>query len=202
MSQISQNWKLPPDRVKFAGCPGWERNRKRASLQGLESLSRRSDRIPLGVACPFAEQLLEALRAVPGVLRVEMGGSLRRMRATVGDLDILAAAPDSSAVIEAFTSLPQVSRILSKGDVKASVEFQDNLRAQLWVHPPERFGTALQYATGSKDHNVRLRELAQKQGLSLSDQAFLRPDGSELLCASEEEVYDDSKASLDCARTA
>jgi DNA polymerase (family 10) len=78
---------------------------------------------------------------------------------------------------------------MGQGETKASVEFKNNLRAQLWVHPPERFGTALQYATGSKDHNVRLRELALKQGLSLSDQAFLREDGSELLCATEEEVY-------------
>ncbi len=76
-----------------------------------------------------------------------------------------------------------------RGETKASVEFDNNLRAQLWVHPPERFGTALQYATGSKDHNVRLRELALKKGLSLSDQAFLKEDGTELLVADEEGVY-------------
>jgi DNA polymerase (family 10) len=91
--------------------------------------------------------------------------------------------------MQAFTGLPDVARVVSQGETKASLEFSHNLRAQLWVHPPERFGTALQYATGSKDHNVRLRELALKSGLSLSDQAFLRPDGTEILCATEAEVY-------------
>jgi DNA polymerase (family 10) len=91
--------------------------------------------------------------------------------------------------MQAFIELPGVARVLGSGPTKSSVEFRDGLRAQLWVHPPERFGTALQYATGSKDHNVRLRELALKKKLSLSDQSFLRQDGSELLCSTEEQVY-------------
>ena len=82
-----------------------------------------------------------------------------------------------------------MERIQGQGSIKASVEFTYGLRAQLWAHPPERFGTALQYATGSKDHNVRLRELALKQGLSLSEHSLERKDGSEILCAREEEVY-------------
>ena len=83
--------------------------------------------------------------------------------------------------MQAFINHPEVLSVSGQGDTKASVEFNHSLRAQLWVHPPERWGTALVYATGSKDHNVRLRELAIKQGLSLSDQAFARPDGSEIL---------------------
>jgi DNA polymerase (family 10) len=158
-------------------------------LAGIEALSRRTDRIPLGKAWPFAQSLLALLRSVAGVQAVEVAGSLRRMRATVGDIDLLAAASDSSAVMQAFVGHPDVIRVSGQGETKASVEFSHNLRAQLWVHPPERFGTALQYATGSKDHNVRLRELALKRHMSLSDQSFLKPDGSELLCASEEEVY-------------
>ena len=129
------------------------------------------------------------LSQVPGVEKVALAGSLRRMRATVGDLDLLAASSNSSPVMQAFVEHPDVIRILSQGEVKSSVEYSHNLRAQLWVHPPERFGTALQYATGSKDHNVRLREIAQKQGLSLSDQSFQKSDGTEILCATEEEVY-------------
>jgi len=158
-------------------------------LAGIEALKRREKRIPLGKAWPFAQQLLGELRQTPGIVRLEVAGSLRRMRSTVGDIDLLAAASDSRAVMAAFVGHPQVLSVMGQGETKASVEFKNNLRAQLWVHPPERFGTALQYATGSKDHNVRLRELALKQGLSLSDQAFLREDGSELLCATEEEVY-------------
>ena len=113
------------------------------------------------------------------------------MRATVGDLDILVAAKDSSPVMEAFVRLPRVNRVLGKGPTKSSVEFNDGMRAQLWVHPPEKFGTALVYATGSKDHNVRLREIALSKGLSLSEHSFARLKGKgEILCATEEEVYE------------
>lgn len=120
------------------------------------------------------------------------------MRSTVGDLDILVAAKDSSAVMEAFVNLKGVSRVLGKGDTKASIEFTDGVRAQVWVHPPERFGTALQYATGSKDHNVKLRQIALDKGLSLSEHALTKVkgkgdpstnSGQEILCATEEEVY-------------
>jgi len=138
-------------------------------LAGLESLSRRSGRTPLGAALPAALEMLAALRQAPGVVDAALGGSLRRMKSTVGDLDLLAAAADSAAVMQAFVSQPGVARILGQGGTKASVEFVNGLRAQLWVHPPERFGTALQYATGSKEHNVRLRQLALDRGLSLSD---------------------------------
>jgi DNA polymerase (family X) len=174
---------------KLQSLPGMGAKSEQRIIAGLEALSRRTDRMPLGKAWPFAQQTLAVLRAVPGVQAVEAAGSLRRMRSTVGDIDFLASAASSTAVMQAFTGLPDVARVIGQGEVKASLEFSHNLRAQLWVHPPERFGTALQYATGSKDHNVRLRELALKRKLSLSDQAFLRADGSELLCATEEEVY-------------
>ncbi len=174
---------------RLRSLPGMGEKSEAKILAGIEALKRREKRIPLGKAWPFAQQLLADLRQTPGVVRLEVAGSLRRMRSTVGDIDLLAAASDSRAVMAAFVGHPQVLSVMGQGETKASVEFKNNLRAQLWVHPPERFGTALQYATGSKDHNVRLRELALKQGLSLSDQAFLREDGSELLCATEEEVY-------------
>lgn len=169
--------------------PGMGEKSEAKVLAGIESLGRRTTRTPLARAWPFAQQLLAQLREIPGVKAAEAAGSLRRMRATVGDLDLLAAATDSGPVMEVFAHNPQVLRVLGHGETKSSVEYSNGMRAQLWVHPPERFGTALQYATGSKDHNVRLRELALKQGLSLSDQSFLREDGSEILCATEEEVY-------------
>jgi DNA polymerase (family 10) len=159
-------------------------------IKGIEALKRRSGRTPLGVAWPFAQELLASLRALKVVLVVEAGGSLRRMRATVGDLDLLASATDSAAVMAAFVERPDVVEVISHGPTKSSVEFANGLRAQLWVHPPERYGTALQYATGSKDHNVRLRELALDKGYSLSEHALTRvEDGSELLCPWEEDVY-------------
>lgn len=174
---------------KLRDLPGMGEKSEAKIIAGIEALGRRTDRIPIGRAWPFAQQLLAYLRAIPGVTRAEAGGSLRRMRSTLGDLDLLAASTDWQTVMEAFTGHPEVLQVLGQGDTKASVEFRNGLRAQLWVHPPERFGTALVYGTGSKDHNVRLRERAQKKGLSLSDQSFLRADGSEILCAEEEEVY-------------
>jgi DNA polymerase (family X) len=159
-------------------------------LTGIEALGRRSGRIPLGRAFPLAQEIIAALKKIPGVTDASPAGSLRRMRSTVGDLDILVAAQESAPVMEAFTTLPGVVRVMGKGETKASIEFGNSVRAQLWVHPPEKFGTALQYATGSKDHNVQLRQLALEKGLSLSEHALTHVDGTgEILCATEAEVY-------------
>src|SRR3990172_9504114 len=158
-------------------------------LAGIESLGRRSGRQPLGMVLPFAQELLTSVRKIPGVKTAELAGSLRRMRHTVGDIDLLVAAKKPKAVIAAFVAAPNVARVTGQGTVKAGVEYHNGMHAQIWVHQPERFGTALQYATGSKEHNVRLREMALDKDLSLSDQSFLRKDGTELLCATEAEVY-------------
>jgi DNA polymerase (family 10) len=175
---------------KLRGLPGMGEKSEAQIITGIESLGRRSGRIPLGRAWPLAQQIIAALKGIEGVVAAEPAGSLRRMRPTVGDLDILVAAKESAPVMEAFTALPGVMRVHGKGETKSSIEFADGVRAQLWVHPPEKFGTALQYATGSKDHNVRLRELALDKGLSLSEHALTKTDGSgEILCATEEEVY-------------
>ncbi|MCK5431027.1 MAG: PHP domain-containing protein, partial [Anaerolineales bacterium] len=169
--------------------PGMGAKSEARVIAGIEALSRRTHRIPLGRAWPFAQALLRELRSLPGVQAAEAAGSLRRMRSTIGDLDLLVGAYDSKPVMDAFIQRPDVARVLGHGETKSSVEFTHGLQAQLWVHPPERFGTALQYATGSKDHNVRLRELALKQGLSLSEHSLTRQDGSEIFCATEGEVY-------------
>lgn len=175
---------------KLRGLPGMGEKSEAQIIAGIESLARRSGRIPLGRAWPLAQQIMGVLRDVEGVVTTEPAGSLRRMRPTVGDLDILAAAKESGPVMEAFTSLPGVMRVLGKGETKSSIEFNDGVRAQLWVLPPEKFGTALVYATGSKDHNVRLREFALDQGLSLSEHTLTKTDGSgEITCATEEQVY-------------
>jgi len=175
---------------KLRGLPGMGAKSESAILEGIESLSRRSGRMPLGRAYPLAQGIIAQLKKVKGVVAAEPAGSLRRMRSTVGDLDILVAAKDSAAVMEAFTNLPNVSRVLGKGEFKSSIEFGDGVRAQVWVHPPQEFGTALQYATGSKDHNVQLRQIALDKGLSLSDHSFKKvKGGKEIFCSTEEEVY-------------
>ena len=176
---------------KLRDLPGMGAKSEAAILEGIASLARRSGRIPLGRAYPLAREIVAALKQVKGVVDAQPAGSLRRMRSTVGDLDILVAAKDSGPVMEAFTRLPGVSRVLGKGDTKSSIEFSDGVRAQVWVHPPQKFGTALQYATGSKDHNVALRQLALENGLSLSEHSLSKTKGrGEVLCATEQEVYD------------
>lgn len=175
---------------KLRDLPGMGAKSETAILEGIAALSRRSGRLPLGRAYPLAQEIVSVLKSVKGVVDAQPAGSLRRMRSTVGDLDILVAAKDSMAVMEAFVNLKGVERVLGKGDTKASIEFFDGVRAQIWVHPPEKFGTALQYSTGSKDHNVKLRQIALDQGLSLSEHALTKTKGKgEILCATEEEVY-------------
>ena len=175
---------------KLNGLPGMGKKTEEQILAGIESLAHRSGRIPLGQAYPLAQQIIAALLKVPGVKAASPAGSLRRMRPTVGDLDILVSSKDSGPVMQAFTTLPGVSRVLGQGSTKSSIEFNSGVRAQVWVHPPEHFGTALLYATGSKDHNVHLREIALDQGLSLSEHSLTRTKGSgEITCSTEEQVY-------------
>jgi DNA polymerase (family 10) len=155
-------------------------------LESIEALKQRqTGRMSIGVALPIAEQLLGELRRHPKVKAAEAAGSLRRMRETVGDLDLLVSTDHPEEVMQTFVDLTIVGRVRSKGEVKTSVELIDGVRVQVWTHPSARFGTALQYATGSKDHNVRLRELALSMGFSLSDQAFKLKDGGEITVANE-----------------
>ena len=176
---------------KLRELPGMGAKSEAAIIEGIESLSRRSVRIPLGRAYPIAQALIAELKKVKGVVDAQTGGSLRRMRDTVGDLDILVASKDPTTVMDVFVKQPRIHRLLGRGPTKASIEFNDGLRVQLWVHPPKEFGTALTYATGSKEHNIRLREMALAKDLSLSDHSFKSIiDGSEIFCATEEEVYE------------
>ena len=161
-----------------------------AILSGMAALARRSDRIPIGQAWPLAQALLARLRESKKVRAAEAAGSLRRRKETIGDLDFLVASSDPQAVMDFFSADPRVAEVIARGPTKTSVELAGGVHAQIWVHPPERFGTALQYATGSKEHNVHLREIALKRGLSLSEHALTRESSKEILCAREEEVYE------------
>ena len=159
-------------------------------LAAIDAYKKRDHaRILISDAEGLAVEFVRRIRALEGVVDVEAAGSLRRSRETIGDLDIVVAAKNPQIVIESFLTFPEVQEIRAQGDVKVSVLLSRGLRLQLWVHPPDRFGSALQYATGSQLHNVRLRELAHKQGLSLSEHGFMRDDGIEILCAEEADVY-------------
>lgn len=175
---------------KLRDLPGMGEKSESKILAGIESLKRRSGRTPLGVILQFVESLITDLQAVPGVYQVAPAGSIRRRRSTVGDVDLLVSTDDSQAVMRAFVSLPSVVMVIGQGSTKSSVEFSNGVRAQLWAHPKNRFGTALQYATGSKEHNVQLREYALSKKLSLSERAFVTSTGDEITCDTEEKVYE------------
>lgn len=174
---------------KLRALPGMGEKSEARILAGLEALARRSTRLPLGVALPIAQRWLEWLHRLPGVEQVEAAGSLRRRKITIGDLDFVAAARNPGPVMDAFIHNPNVQRIAGQGENKSSIEAAGGLNIQLWIQPPERFGTLLQFVTGSKEHNVRLRELAQKKGFSLSEQAISSADGGEQCYADEAGVY-------------
>jgi DNA polymerase (family 10) len=159
-------------------------------IEGIEALRRRSGRTPLGVAWYLAYDMVAALGQAPGVVRIVPAGSLRRMRETIGDLDLLVAAENAEPVMAAFRELPQVAEVVLSGPTKTTIRTKVGLQVDLRVLEPARWGTALQYFTGSQSHNVRLRELARRKGYSLSENSLKAEDGSEALCAEESEVYE------------
>lgn len=175
---------------KLSQLPGMGKRSEARILESIEALKHReTGRLSISQALHAAAVLLERLRAVSGVKKAEAAGSLRRWRETIGDIDLLVAANKSEPVMDALLGFPEVKRVRGRGETKASVELKGGLEVQVWVHPPERFGSALQYATGSQAHNVRLRELARTKGLSLSEHGFRAEDGLEILCAEEAQVY-------------
>jgi DNA polymerase (family 10) len=138
-------------------------------LKGLEFLSRSGGRTPIGTALPLARGLIAHLEKLPEVKRIAAAGSLRRFRETVGDIDILCASRSPDKVIAAFAHYEDVVRILAEGSTKGSVVLRDGIQADLRVVEEASFGAALNYFTGSKEHNIRLREIAIKRGLKLNE---------------------------------
>jgi DNA polymerase (family X) len=182
--------KAAAEQGKLRGISGMGAKSEAKILEGIAALANRSDRVRIGEALPVAEGLLEALLQVPGALKGDVGGSLRRRRDTIGDIDLLIASYDAEPIMQAFVDRQEVARVNGHGPTKSSVDLYNGLQVDLRVLPPERYGTLLIYFTGNKDHNVKLRELALKKGLSLNEHAFTPLDGGpEILCATEEEVY-------------
>ncbi|MGD2147236.1 MAG: DNA polymerase/3'-5' exonuclease PolX [Anaerolineae bacterium] len=159
-------------------------------LAGIQAFKRRTGRTRLGDAWDLSQAMLASLLEVPGVIKAAPAGSLRRMRETVGDIDLLVASEDPEPVMSRFRNLSQVADVMLSGPTKTSVRTHRGLQVDLRVLEPSRWGTALQYFTGSQAHNIRLRGLALAQGLSLSEYALKREDGGEILCESEERVYE------------
>lgn len=160
-------------------------------LMGLELVKKGQERKLMGVILPYARELVQKIKKIPGVQRVELAGSLRRRRETVKDIDILALAKDGKKVMDAFVKLPDIDKVVAKGDTKSAVILKMGLNCDLRVLAPEVYGAGLVHFTGSKEHNVALRTLAIKKGLKLDEYGlFNNKTGKNLACKSEEEVYD------------
>ncbi|MFF4895347.1 DNA polymerase/3'-5' exonuclease PolX [Streptomyces sp. NPDC001068] len=159
-------------------------------LHGIELLRSAGGRVGIDVAMDLAEDIVRALSEVPGCEKCVYAGSLRRCRETIGDIDILVAAEDSAPVMRAFTGLPYVTEVIGQGGTKTSVRTGKGLDVDLRVVPPDSWGAALQYFTGSKAHNIRTRERAVHQGLKLSEYGlFDAESGEKIVSETEEEVY-------------
>ena len=150
----------------------------------------RESRRLLGSGLPVLLELVEELRAHPAAVKVSEAGSARRRRETFRDLDVIATSTDPPALIEHFTGRDNVATVVAKGDTKATVLTNDGLRLDLRVVPPESYGNLLQHFTGSKEHNVALREDAVRRGLSVSEYSVTDTEtGEEFTAADEEELY-------------
>jgi DNA polymerase (family 10) len=175
---------------RLAGLPGIQAKTEENILKGIAIWRSGRERMPLGTALGLAEAIVDRLQALPEVSAIEPAGSLRRMRETVKDIDLLATSRRPGPVMELFVGLPNVAEVLARGETKSSVRLREGIQVDLRVVEPHCFGAALQYFTGSKQHNIRVRELAQRQGLKVSEYGVFREaSGARVAGRTEEEVY-------------
>ena len=184
---------------KISALKGFGAKREQQILRGIELAAKRgTERTPIGEARPLAAALVTGLRdrvAEGAITKLAVAGSLRRWRETIGDVDILTVSDDPAPVMDAFCGLPQVSDVVGKGTTKNSVILTTGLRVDLRVVEAKHWGAALQYFTGSKEHNVALRELALKQGWSLNEYGLTATssgeaaEGERRFFAEENELY-------------
>lgn len=178
---------------RIRALKGFGEKSEREILDGIAQRRAMPQRMPYPSAYEACQDLLAFLRAIDGVSRVDYAGSLRRGRDTVGDLDLLAIAPAARAgsVVSAFKKHRDVERVLESGETRSRVLMKRGLQVDLRIVPPESFGAALQYFTGSKDHNIALRTLALRKGWTINEYALSRKkDGRRLAGATEEEIYE------------
>lgn len=159
-------------------------------LHGIGLLQSSGDRVLIDVAMSLAEDIVAELSQVTGCERCAYAGSLRRVRETIGDIDILVAAKRPQPIMRAFTELPYVSEVIAHGEKKTSIRTTKGLQVDLRVVPPDSWGAAMQYFTGSKAHNIRTREMAVHKKLKLSEYGLFDTEtGKKIVSRTEEDVY-------------
>lgn len=179
---------------QIALLKGFGKKKEENILKGIEFAKTAGSRFILGQIVPKINLIEERLKKIKGTETVIVAGSARRRKETIGDIDILAIAENPEELMEAFVKMPEVQNVTAKGGTKASARFLWGLDVDLRVLPPESYGSALMYFTGSKDHNVALRQLAMNKGFKLNEYGLFK--GDKLIAGkSEEEVY--AKLGLD-----
>jgi DNA polymerase (family X) len=175
---------------RLAGLRGFGPKSTEKLLRGIDLLESAGGRVLLNVADEIAGLVTGAVSAAPGCLRCAPAGSLRRWRETAGDVDVLAAADDSAPLMAALTGLAETAEVIASGPARTSVRTAAGLQVDLRVVPLDAWGAALQYFTGSQAHNVRIREMAVRRGLKLSEYGLFDAATGELIVSrTEEEVY-------------
>ena len=159
-------------------------------LKSIEFARKTSERVPLGFALSSAEEVVKMLKASKEVERISIAGSTRRMKETIGDIDILATSKNPYKVIESFAKMPNVADVLAKGPTKASVRLKEGIQVDLRVMSDDIFGAALLYFTGNKEHNIILRRIAIEKGLKLSEYGLFDKKTNKVVAGkTEEDVY-------------
>jgi DNA polymerase (family 10) len=174
---------------KIRVLEGFGAKSEQEMLKGIEMFRRGKERMLLGEALPIAREIVAKLKKINGVTAAEVGGSTRRRKETVADLDILVISGNSKKVMDFFTTMPDVANVLAKGPTKSTVMLKEGIQADVRVLPEKSFGAALQYFTGNKDHNILLRQMAIKKGLKLSEYGIFKRSGGYIAGRTEQEVY-------------
>ena len=157
-------------------------------LRGIKLVSEQGKRTPLANAWELAEEVIEFLRGNVPTDKISAGGSIRRMREDIGDIDIVVVSPEPAKMRDAFTKMPFVEQVVLAGETKATVIRKGGVQIDLRIVEPESWGAALQYFTGNKDHNIHLRAMAQDRGWKLNEYGLFEGDRA-IAGATEEEIY-------------
>jgi DNA polymerase (family 10) len=174
---------------KLRTAPGFTEKKEQDILKRIEFFKRGKGRRIIGEIYPLVKQIEKRLQHVKGVKNAVTAGSVRRMKETIGDIDYLVTTSDPERVIEHFVKMPEVEKILGRGQSKVFVKLANGIDADLLVVPEESWGSALQYFTGSKEHSVRLRKIATAKGLRLNEWGIFKAD-KRVAGATEEELYE------------
>ena len=187
ISNLSQLEKAA-ENGSLIGLPGIGEKKVENIKRGIELLKQSKGRMNLGIAFPVAKRIVETLREKTGSQKIEWAGSLRRMKENIGDIDILATGRDHEKIVYAFTHLPEVKEVLASGETKASVIVEGGIQIDLRVVEEDSYGAALQYFTGSKGHNIRLRGIAKVKGIKINEYGVFK-GGKKIGGNEEKEVY-------------